>query len=227
MQQFQEFQGNPDMGFTSDGRMQIKLNGKVAATLAVGEAPGAIAEDPVNKRVAYVTMLSDEKSGELVYYANLPGGKKFKLAGVLLAKILVNNSSGKFLFEGADASMKKVYFTEAGAPIGTYGSEAEAFDLNGNSVIIMERLPSGNGSKVFRDGKELYTIPASGSGSAVLFNSDASKYCEINYNGIKLSDGKLIERAFLPMVEKSNTAGNLYYLQINPAKEVIQTSMAW
>ncbi len=227
MQEFQETKVQPEMGFTSDGKMQIKLGGKVVGTLEPGEMPAAAAEDPVKKRVAYVSMASDENTGGMNSTVHLPGGKKIKMPGVMMSKILVNPSTGTFLIEAMDASMQKIYYTESGAKYGPYSSSAKALDLNGSSVIVMDPDQQGNGQKVSRDGKSLYTLKQLNSSSSYIFNADASKYAEINYKGITLSDGKLIERAFVPTVENKGGSSTLHYLQVNATKDVLLTSMPW
>jgi hypothetical protein len=80
---------------------------------------------------------------------------------------------------------------------------------------------------VSRDGKSLYTLERLNSSSSYIFNADASKYAEINYKGITFSDGKLIERAFVPTVETKGSSSTLHYLQVNATKDVLLTSMPW
>lgn len=227
MQQFQETKTQPEMGYTSDGKMQIKLGGKVVGTLEPGHIPAAVAEDPVKKRLAFISMISDENTGGMNSTVHLPGGKKIQLPGVIMSKILVNPATGTFLFETMDANMQKVYYTEAGNKVGPYGNYAQAYDLNGSSVIIMDPDQQTDAQKVYRDGKSLYTLKRLNSSASYIFNADASKYAEINYKGINLSDGKLIERAFVPTVETKGNASTLHYLQVNASKEVVLNSMPW
>ena len=227
MQQFQDTKGQPDMGYTSDGRMQIKLGGKVVGTLEPGEIPAAVAEDPVKKRVAFISMKSDDNTGGMNSTVHLPGGKKIQLPGVIMSKILIHPATGAFLFETMDANMQKVYYTEAGSKVGPYGNYAQPYDLNGSSVIIMEPDQQSDVQKVYRDGKSLYSLKRLNSSASYIFNADASKYAEINYKGINFSDGKLIERAFVPTVETKGSSSTLHYLQVNASKEVVLSSMPW
>ncbi|GAB2678299.1 hypothetical protein GCM10027036_35000 [Flavihumibacter cheonanensis] len=227
MQQFQETKTQPEMGYTSDGKMQIKLGGKVVGTLEPGHIPAAVAEDPVKKRLAFISMVSDENTGGMNSTVHLPGGKKIQLPGVIMSKILVNPATGTFLFETMDANMQKVYYTEAGNKVGPYGNYAQAYDLNGSSVIIMDPDQQTDAQKVYRDGKSLYTLKRLNSSASYIFNADASKYAEINYKGINLSDGKLIERAFVPTVETKGGSSTLHYLQVNASKEVVLSSIPW
>ncbi len=227
---FEELKTNSerDLGYTMEGKVLIKSEGKVLLTLPAGTQYMGHYYDKKNNKLIYITMsMQGEKMGAVIHQ---PAPKKDIPLNTIMAQILQNPITGELMYSyAADDITMKYFMNEDGVSSGPYHQNSKAYALHdGKSYIVMSS--SGNsdeGTTVYKDSKELYTLKDVNYDDAVIFNHDASSYVVASSGGLKFSEGSTVRTGILPTVERTSAGLKLHFLHINANKEVVQSTIPW
>ncbi|WP_332732670.1 hypothetical protein [Flavihumibacter sp.] len=227
---FEELKGHSerDLGYTMEGKVLIKHEGKVIETLPAGTQYMGHYYDKKNNKLIYITMsLQGDKMGAVIHQ---PAPKKDIPLNTIMAQILQNPVTGELMYSYAAEDITMKYFmNEDGVSSGPYHQNSKAYALHdGKSYIVMSSSSdSEEGTTVYKDSKELYTLKGVNYDDAVIFNHDASAYVVASSGGLKFSEGSTVRTGILPTVERTSGGLKLHFLHINANKEVVQSTIPW
>ncbi|ULQ56574.1 hypothetical protein KJS94_18130 [Flavihumibacter rivuli] len=215
------------MAYTPDYKMVLKYNGKVLTTLDQGVTPMAAAYDPNRDFLTYITMGQKGDRNNLITVHQPKTKKNIELPNAMMAEVLQNRSSGRFLYKINSFDLKTEYCNEDGENTGPYSQNSRVFELaNGKDYVVADRGDNDNTTKIYKAGKVIHELDLEDRTQLVL-NADGSQYCTVSYRGLQFSDGSQVRTGILPTVERTANGNKLHFLRINENKEIIQCTMPW